>query len=207
MSDLDDLWTTIARIGLVSHASTQRYDFDVIHGGGSPGGGRPSGTDRDTPGRRPKPPATPGDDATDETWAWFWDAQAKYERALSEWEDERDAWRASYHRRTPAYFRDELERRMIRVAAIDGGRIVVDAADLRAIVRDLLTEATETLERWERQRIPVGQPPASRADSQWKRYIGESHENTQALADRYKVTARYIQMIRRAYRPETSAAA
>ncbi len=206
MTDLDDLRTTIARIGLVSHASTQRYDSDVIHGGGSPGGGRPSGTDRDTPGRRPRPPATPADDATDETWAWFWSRQAEYERELAAWQDERDAWLASYHRRTPAYFRDELERRMIRVADIEDGRIVVDAADLRAIVRDLLTEATEVLESWERQRIPPGQPPA-RADPQWRRYIGESNEPTQRLADRYGVTARYIQMIRRAYRPETSTAA
>ncbi len=151
--------------------------------------------------------ARSADDATDETWAWFWDAQAKYEQALAAWADERDAWRASYVRRTPAYFQTELERRTARAADIEDGRIVVDAADLRAIIRDLLAEATEVLERWERQRIPPGQPPASRADPQWKRFIGESSENTQALADRYKVSGQYIRRIRRAYRPDKSAAA
>jgi hypothetical protein len=196
VSDLAELRTIVARIGLVSHASTQRYDQDGSRNSEDIAGSKPPGSDRDRPGRAPRPPLTPDDDAPDDIWALFWDAQAEWEPAMRAWDDEHAAWLDSYQRKTPAWFAVELERQAER-----------DPENLLAIIADLLVEARDVLACWERRPLPEGQPPQSMADSEWKFFIGRSDEPTQRLADRYGCTPRWIQKIRRAYRPETRTAA
>lgn len=92
------------------------------------------------------------------------------------------AWQLCYQRRTPEYFRRRLER-----------------CHSDAALQALVVEARETLEAWKRTPIPAGQEPEF-GSPQWKRYIGESREAAEVLANRFFCTPRYIRKVRKAQR-------
>lgn len=102
--------------------------------------------------------------------------------------DEMTAFLASYHRRTPEYFRQELDR----CSTVER-------------LEELVVEAREALDAWRRAPIPPGQEPEY-GSPQWKRFIAESSEDAGTLASRYwnpttgrQITRQYIHKVRRDY--------
>jgi hypothetical protein len=67
--------------------------------------------------------------------------------------------------------------------------------------RQILTEAREALKAWKVQPPPPKDLEPERSSSQWKRYVAESSESHQTLADRFGVSRQYIAEVRRKYRP------
>lgn len=197
-----ELRQLVAELSLVSHAPIQGYDFAPSEVGRGQrnrtsdrkapiphlGAHRPKDGDTRTPRggdlerkpRAPKGPRVEGD--------------AQSEKAWDEYEAELAAWRACYHRRTPTYFKNQLER-----------------CETEYRLRLLVDEARETLEAWRRTPIPQGQEPQP-GDPQWKRYIAESKESAESLAARFWNPAtrkpygkRYINKIRQEYRERRAA--
>jgi hypothetical protein len=152
MTQLTKLHTIIARIGLISHAPVSAYEVREA-----------SDTSEDIGGRRPS-----GSDRD----------RPPRGAEQEEWE----AWRESYVRKTPDYFRHRLAH-----------------CHTERAITALLAEAEGVLEAWRRTPIPPGNEPR-RCDAQWKRFIAESSEDAGDLARRFEVTRRYVNMIRQQYR-------
>jgi hypothetical protein len=165
---LAELRQLVAELSLVSHAPAGAYGRQVPDSSEGKGGKRPSGGDVDRP-QRPRRGAS--------------------EKAWEEYEEERAAWLASYQRRTPDYFRREVER--------------CESEYRLGVLRD---QAAEALEAWKRTPLPAGQEPEY-GSAQWKRYIAESLEPAEILAGRFwnpntgrPISVRYINKVRKAYR-------
>ena len=102
VSELDELRTVVARIALISHASTSRYDAERGGGSGNDiGGNRPPGGDDDSP-------MWPGDKAS--------------AKQIADYREDYQAWLGCYQRKTPAWFAAQLgddpsERRITELLA------------------------------------------------------------------------------------------
>ena len=143
-----ELLQAIAELSLISHASTQQFD-----------GERGGNSTEDIGGKRPPggDMDRPGRDAsTDERMAWF----------------------SSYQRKTPAYFRRELER-------------CKTVEQLECLGR----ECREVIRAWKVGPLG-GAEPKSRHDPRWKRWVFESEADAGVLAHQFGVTRRYINKIR-----------
>ncbi len=112
--------------------------------------------------------------------------------------EEREAWFASYQRRTVGYFTIEFTRCHDRL--LDSGDELACQARLKALAKD----CRDTVIAWKRAPMPVGQEPLSRADPNWKRFVAESTLDAGVLANRYDVTRQRIYQIRAAYRIEAA---
>jgi hypothetical protein len=158
---LTELRQYVAKLSLISHVAGTSYDAKTARSTSeSIGGNRPPGGDMDRPCR-------PRADVGEQAWVAY--------------RQELDAWKDSYWRRTPDYFRREFAK-CFTVARLC----------------ELRDEARDTLKAWRRQPLPLGQEPEY-GSPQWKRSVAESREDSGRLADRFNVTRRRINQIRQEY--------
>lgn len=156
---MTELRTLVARLGLVSHISGVAYDAKIAKPTDeAKGGRRPAGSDVDRP-RRPRP------EASAEQWAAY--------------HAEREGWESSYQRRTPDYFRSEVER-----------------CETVARLEVLVNEAREALERWHHTPGTQGGEPESMADPQWKRWVIEGNWSVDRIVNRYGCSRRWVHRLR-----------
>jgi hypothetical protein len=183
------LLQAVAELETISHISGTSYEGRVIaHATDDDvGGKRPPGSARDTP-RRPHYPPEPVEGIDPEGWARW---ASKVAGLRNDYEDERAGWRSSYQRRIPGYFHRALDRLLT-----DAPTPAVTGARLR-VLRD---EAVDSLAAWQRQPpLPAGGEPSSRADANWKRWVGECGWDTGDIARRFDVSRRYVQQVRKDY--------
>lgn len=171
-----ELRQAVAELSLISHAPTQSYQL-------APPEDRAATPDRWRKSDRLAPVAHLGSHRPKDG-----DTQAPrgsdVDRPPRDAEhDERIAWAESYQRKTPDYFRDQLEK------CHTEARLIALRDECRAV-----------LLAWKRQPMPAGQEPASRADPNWKRWVAESKLDIGEIARRFDCSRRHVYKIRQDYR-------
>ena len=75
----------------------------------------------------------------------------------------------------------------------------LDRAHSEQALRAILADAERALEAWRRRPKPTKAQEPIKDDPFWRRYIAESTENQQTLADRYGISQPRISQIKREY--------
>lgn len=157
-----ELLQLVCELMLVSHAPAGAYDGKTVRSTDEDiGGRRPSGTDVDRP-RKPRP------GAIESEWIAY--------------QDEREAWLTSYHRRTPDYFKAEVAK----CTSVER-------------LRGLRDEAIEVLTAWRQTPLVAGVRP-SMADPRWKQWVAHCEHSVAQLVSWYPVSRASVYQIRRDYR-------
>lgn len=173
----------IAELSLISHVSGTSYDAKLAHDTTDDiGGKRPPGSDQEFKPRAPKAPREPHEHADEDEWRIYDQELAGWRIEMEAYDEELESWRACYQRKTPDYFRRELEK--------------CDADERLIALRD---ECRGVVQAWRRAPLPSGQEPEY-GSPQWKRWVGESREDAGDLARRFGLTRRRINQIRHEYR-------
>jgi hypothetical protein len=182
-----ELHQLVCELGLVSHASTQRYDGDgskmTAPAKNEVGGRRPPGDDVERPPRRPREPIEPSEDASDETWREYRVRLAEYAQKLREYHDDRTAWATSYQRRTVHYFDAQLA--------------VCVSVDRLIILRD---EARETLQAWRKTPPQPTSVDPPRDSFVWKCQIADDGRPIEAIKATYGISKATVYRYRAAFR-------